>query len=55
MGIFDVFEMKQHLRSIGEYLLYMDAHPAEAKSCYQFIRDHLKNMYNVLDNLEKDS
>lgn len=55
MGIFDIIEMKQHLRSIGEYLLYMDAHPADAKSCHQYIRDHLKNMYTVLDKFEKDS
>ena len=55
MGIFDIIEMKQHLRSIGEYLLYMDAHPAEAKICYQFIRDHLKNLYSVLDKFEKDN
>lgn len=55
MGIFDIIEMKQHCRAIGEYLLYMDAHPADAISCHQYIRDHLKNLYNVLDNLEKDS
>lgn len=55
MGIFDIIEMKQHTRAIGEYLLFMDAHPSEASSCHPYIRDHLKKMYDVLDKLEKGS
>ena len=55
MGIFDIIEMKQHCRAIGEYLLYMDAHPNDAILSHPFIRDHLKKMYELLDKLEKDS
>ena len=54
MGIFDIIELKQHCRAVGEYLLYMDAHPAESQSCHPFIRDHLKKMYEVLDKFDKD-
>lgn len=53
MGIFDVIEMKQHIRAVGEYLLYMDSHPNDAISCHCYIRDHLKKMYEVLDKLDK--
>lgn len=55
MGIFDIIEMKQHCCAIGEYLLFMDAHPADSLSCHQYIRDHLKKMYDVLAKFEKDS
>lgn len=55
MCIFDVIEMKQHCRAVGEYLLYMDAHPNEASSCHQYIRDHLKKMYDVLGKYDKDT
>lgn len=55
MGVFDIIEMKQHTRAIGEYLLFMDAHPEQASSCHQYIRDHLKKMYEVLAKLEKSS
>lgn len=54
MGIFDVIELKQHCRSIGEYLLFMEAHPDEANSCHPYIRDHLKKMYDVLAKFDKD-
>lgn len=53
MGIFDIIELKQHIRSVGEYVLYLDSHPNEIGSCTNFIRDHLKSMYNVLEKLEK--
>lgn len=55
MGIFDIIELKQHCRAVGEYLLFMDAHPDQAISCHQYIRDHLKKMYDVLEKLEKSS
>lgn len=55
MGIFDVIELKQHCRAIGEYLLYMDAHPEQAASCHPYIRDNLKKMYQVLEKFDKDS
>ena len=55
MGIFDVIELKQHCRSIGEYLLFMESHPAEAPSCHAYIRDHLKKMYDVLAKFDNDS
>lgn len=53
MGIFDIIELKQHCRAIGEYLLYMDAHPEDKIPCTNFCRDHLKQMYTVLERLEK--
>lgn len=55
MGIFDIIELKQHVRAVGEYLLYMEAHDKEAVTCHPFIRDHLKKMYDVLQKYEKDS
>lgn len=55
MGIFDVIELKQHVRSIGEYLLYMESHDKESSTCHPYIRDHLKKMYDVLHKYEKDS
>lgn len=55
MGIFDVIELKQHCRAIGEYLLYMDNHPEDKISCTNYCRDHLKKMYDVLAKFDKDS
>lgn len=55
MGIFDIIEMKQHVRAIGEYLLYMESHQSDAINCHVFIRDHLKNMYDLLAKFEKSS
>lgn len=55
MGIFDIIELKQHVRSIGEYLLYMESHSTDASTCHPYIRDHLKKMYDVLQKYEKDS
>lgn len=55
MGLFDIIELKQHCRAIGEYVLFMDSHPNEASTCYTFIREHLKNMYDVLAKLEKNN
>lgn len=55
MGIFDVIELKQHCRAIGEYCLYIDAHPEDKVSVTNYIRDHLKKMYDVLAKFDKDS
>lgn len=57
MGIFDIIELKQHVRSIGEYIFYIDSHcePSnETEHCLTLITGHLKQMSNVLDNLEKN-
>lgn len=54
MGIFDIIEIKQHLRAVGEYLLYMEAHPNDASTCHPYIRDHLKKLYDVLAKFDKD-
>ena len=54
MGIFDVIELKQHLRSIGEYILYEDNHPEDKVSVHPYIRDHLKKMYDVLAKYDKN-
>lgn len=53
MGIFDIIELKQHCRAIGEYCLYIDAHPEDKVPVTDYMRDHLKQMYAVLDKIEK--
>lgn len=55
MGIFDIIELKQHCRAIGEYLLYMDNHPEDKLPVTNYCRDHLKKMYDVLSKFDKDS
>lgn len=55
MFIFDIIELKQHVRAVGEYLLYMESHPTDASTCHPYIRDQLKKMYDVLQKYEKDS
>lgn len=54
MGIFDIIELKQHCRAIGEYLLYMDAHPEDKTPVTGYCRDHLKKMYEVLGKYDKN-
>lgn len=56
MGIFDCIELKQHIQAIGEYVFYIadvysnqvSEFPQEVASSLNYIRDHLKNMSDVL-------
>lgn len=61
MGIFDVIELKNHIQAIGEYVFYMadvysqkEEFPQEIATSMNFIRDHLKNMMDVLRKYDKD-
>ena len=69
MGIFDIVELKQHVRSIGEYVFYLADVAAQAyddasqrrvipaidlSQSLDFIRDHLKSMSQLLDKMEKN-
>lgn len=70
MGIFDIIELRQHIRSIGEYVFYLADVASQAyddatqrrvipmvdlSQSLDFIRDHLKKMSDVLDKFEKSS
>lgn len=55
MGIFDIIELKQHVQSLGEYVLYIDAHPQDSPLVSCYMRDHLRKMIEVLDKMDNSS
>lgn len=61
MGVFDIIELKNHVRACKEYVLYLDSLSGkDCLSCHNefpqtlnLISEHLKNMENVLERMDK--
>ena len=52
MGIFDVFELFQHIRAIDEYLFYADSHRNDLDSAFHIMQEHLNSCKKILEKLE---
>lgn len=52
MGVFDIIEMENHIRSINEYLLYIDSHRDEYEICSNLISGHLLSMKKILEKMK---